>query len=244
MKCFSVLCLLIVAFVPDIRAEEFVGVVLPIKEVSVSSPVLQEVITAVQVEEGDSVKEGDVLIQLRADREELAVQRTQKQVELAQYRSTGSEKLLREKMTSREKALEDKTTLELAQILHNEAILALREKTIRAPLSGIVVEKHKEAGETVDRVEKLIDLVNIDQVYVQFNLDVKLLESVRIDQPVKVRFAVIGNAEFTGKVAFIDPRIEKTTGNSFRVKVLIDNPDRKIKAGMRGTAEFARRAAS
>ena len=242
MKLFPFLCLLFAGFLSDMRGEEFVGVVLPIKEVSISSPVLQEVITAVLVEEGDSVKQGDVLIQLRADREELAVQRTQKQIELAQYRSSGSEKLLREKMTSREKALEDKTTLELAQILHNEAELALREKTIRAPLSGIVVEKHKEAGETVDRVEKLIDLVNIDQVYVQFDLDTKLLESIRPDQPVKVRFPVIGHAEFTGKIAFIDPRIEKTTGNSFRVKVLIDNPGHKIKAGMRGTAEFTRRS--
>jgi membrane fusion protein (multidrug efflux system) len=244
MKIFRLLPLFLALSAAALSAENSVGVVLPIKEVSVSSPVLQEVITAVLVEEGDSVKEGDVLIQLRSDREELAVQRTQKQVELAQYRSTGSEKLSREKMISHEKALEDKTTLELAQILHNEAQLALREKTIRAPLSGIVVEKHKEAGETVDRVEKLIDLVNIDQVYVQFTLDSKLLESVRMDQSVKVHFPLIGNAEFIGKVSFIDPRIEKTTGDSFRVKVLIDNPDHKIKAGMRGNAEFARRGAS
>jgi len=244
MKFVWFICALLSAFLFEIRSEEIIGVVLPIKEVSVSSPVLQEVITAVLVEEGDSVKEGDVLVQLRADREELEVERTQKQVELAQYRSTGSEKLLREKMTSREKALEDKTSLELAQILHKQAELALREKTIRAPLSGIVVEKHKEAGETVDRVEKLVDLVNIDQVYVQFSLDSKLLQSVRVDQPVKVRFPVIGNAEFTGKIAFIDPRIEKTTGNSFRIKVLVENPDHLIKAGMRGSGEFAGRGAS
>ena len=59
-----------------------------------------------------------------------------------------------------------------------------------------------------------------------------------------MHFPVIGNAEFTGKIAFIDPRIEKTTGNSFRIKVLVENPDHLIKAGMRGSGEFARLGAS
>jgi multidrug efflux pump subunit AcrA (membrane-fusion protein) len=87
-------------------------------------------------------------------------------------------------------------------------------------------------------VEKLIDLVNIDDVYVQFFLDQKFMEIVKQDQSVKVRFPLLGNTEFTGKVTFIDPRIEAQTGTTFRVKVLINNPGHRIKAGMRGTADF------
>ena len=224
---------------PDLQ-----GFVEPIKQVSVSSPVLQDVITAVHVEEGDTVKEGDVLVQLRSDREELAVKRTQKQVELAQWRSQGQEKLTNEGIGSREKMLEEKANLELAQILNREAKVALEEKTIRAPLSGIVVKKYKEAGESVDRVEKLVDLVNIDQVYVRFFVDPALLGTVKIGDPVKVQFTLLGNAEYVGKIAFIDPRIEATTGNSFRLKVLVENPGHRIKPGMRGSADFGKQTAS
>ncbi len=219
-------------------AQEAQGVVFPFKQVSVSSPVLQEVITAVLVEEGDTVKEGQVLVELRSDREKLAVEKTEKQVELAEPRARGTEKLFKERIGSRDKMLEEKANLELAQIFNREAKVALNEKTIRAPMSGIVVKKYKEAGESVDRVEKLIDLVNIDDVYVQFFLDQKFMETVKLDQSVNIKFPLIGNSEFTGKVTFIDPRIEATTGNTFRVKVLIHNPGHKIKAGMRGMADF------
>ena len=220
------------------NAQEVQGVVVPIKQVSVSSPVLQEVITAVLVEEGDSVQEGQTLVKLRSDREKLNVEKTEKQVELAEPRARGTEKLFNERIGTRDKMLEEKANLELAQILNREAKVALDEKTIRAPMSGIVVKKYKEAGESVDRVEKLIDLVNIDDVYVQFFLDQKFMEIVKLDQSVKVRFPLLGNAEFTGKVTFIDPRIERETGTTFRVKVLINNPGHRIKAGMRGTADF------
>ena len=220
-------------------AQEITGIVQPIREVTVSSPVLQEVITEVLVEEGDAVTEGQVIVKLRSDREELEVKRTEKLMEISRFKSQGHEALLKDKMVSREKALEERAQLELAEILHDAAEVALKEKTVRAPLAGIVVAKHKEPGESVDRVEKLVDIVNIDQVYVQFMVDAKLMQSLRLDQEVAVRFPVMGNAEFKGKISFIDPRVEATTGNSFRVKVLIDNPDHKIKAGMRGVATFA-----
>lgn len=225
----------------SIRGQETQGLVLPFKLVSVSSPVLQEVINSVLVEEGDTVKEGQAIVQLRAEKEELEVERTEKQIELYEFKSKGSETLFKEKMGSREKSLEDQAQLALARILHRAAEVSLKEKTIRAPLAGTVVKKYKEAGESVDRVEKLIDIVNIDQVYVQFYLDPKLMTSVKNDQVVPVKFPVIGNAEFTSKISFIDPRIDAGSG-LFRIKVLIENADHKIKAGMRGTADFGKAA--
>jgi multidrug efflux pump subunit AcrA (membrane-fusion protein) len=81
--------------------------------------------------------------------------------------------------------------------------------------------------------------VNIDQVFVQFYLDPKFMQTLQLEQPVTVRFPVVANAAFTGKISFIDPRIDAGSG-LFRIKVLIDNPDHQIKAGMRGVADFAK----
>ncbi len=222
-----------------VRAEDTQGLVLPFKLVSVSSPVLQEVITDVLVEEGDTVKEGQVIVQLRAEKEELEVERTEKQIELYEFKAKGSDTLFQEKMGSKEKSLEDQAQLALAKILHRSAEVSLKEKTVRSPLAGIVVKKYKEAGESVDRVEKLIDIVNIDQVFVQFYLDPKLMTSLKNDEQIPVKFPVIGNETFQSKIAFIEPRIDAGSG-LFRVKVLIENKDHKIKAGMRGTADFSK----
>ncbi|HEV7867622.1 MAG TPA: efflux RND transporter periplasmic adaptor subunit [Chthoniobacteraceae bacterium] len=225
------------------RAEDVQGLVLPIKQVSVSSPVLQEVIEHVLVEEGDAVKADQVILELRREKEELEVQQAQQVVEQRRFTAEGAQKLFNEKIGSKEVALERQTELKLAQIQLRQAEVRLMEKTIRAPLAGIVVKKYKEAGEAVDRVEKLMDIVNIDQVYVQFYLDPKLMAAMRQDTEIGVRFPVIGPERFTGTVAFIDPRIDAGSG-LFRVKLLMENQDHKIKAGMRGTADFAKLSAA
>jgi membrane fusion protein (multidrug efflux system) len=220
-----------------VRAEEKQGLVIPFKQVSVSSPVLQEVINAVLVEEGATVTEGQPVVQLRSEKEELEVERTQKLIELATFKAQGTESLFKEKMGSKEKWLEESAQLDLAKILHRAAEVSFKEKTVVAPLAGVVVKKYKEAGESVDRAEKLLDIVNIDQVYVQFYLDPVFMQTMSEGQEVRVKMPVMNNAEFTGKVSFIDPRIDAGSG-FFKIKVLVDNKAHTIKAGMRAVADF------
>jgi multidrug efflux pump subunit AcrA (membrane-fusion protein) len=93
------------------------------------------------------------------------------------------------------------------------------------------IKQHRVAG---------VDIVNIDQVCVQFYLDPKLMPVLKEEQPVTVRVAVLNDAQFTGKIIFIDPRIDVSSG-LFRIKVLIENPDHKIKAGMRALADFSKK---
>ena len=229
---------LLLALAP-LHAEDKQGLVIPFKTVSVSSPVLQEVIHSVLVDEGDEVTEGQPIVQLRAEREALEVERTQKLIELGTFKAGGTEALYKEKIGTKEKWLEEQAQLELSKILHRVAETMMKEKTVRSPLAGVVVKKYKEAGESVDRAEKLMDIVSIDQVYVQFYLDPVLMESTKEGQEVRVKFPVINNAEFTGKITFVDPRIDAGSG-FFRVKVLLDNKARTIKAGMRAIADFGK----
>lgn len=225
------------------RAEEIQGLVIPLKSVSVASPVLQEVVDQVLVEEGDAVKEGQPIVQLRAEKEGLQVEQYKKVVEQKGFTAKGVAALLKDKMISREAVLEKETELQLAQINLRQAEVLLKEKTVRSPLNGIVVKKYKESGESVDRAEKLLDIVNIDEVYVQFYVDPKLLNVIKENQIVPVRFPVIGEQSLPGKVAFVDPRIDATSG-LFRVKLLVTNPAHAIKPGMRGVADFAQLTAS
>ena len=218
-------------------AEEVEGIVQPVKQVSVSSPVFQEVISAVLVEEGDTVKQGQLLVQLRSAREELEVERTRKLIELAEFKSKGAESLARDQIVPREKALEEKLQLDLSRLLNSSAQVALGERAIVAPISGTVVRRYKEAGESVDRVEKLVEIINIDQVYVQFYVDPKLMTALRLDQAVPVRFALLGPERFESKISFIDPAIDAAS-QRLRVKVKLENPQHRIKAGMVGTASF------
>jgi len=137
--------------------------------------------------------------------------------------------------------VEKETDLEAAKLQYQLALTALEEKTIKSPLSGIVVKRYKEPGESVDRTEKLFDIVNIDQVYVQFYLQPALIEKLSVKDKVSVHFPSFNNGaqQFEASVAFIDPRIDAASG-LFRIKLLLDNPNHDIRAGMRGEADFTK----
>jgi membrane fusion protein (multidrug efflux system) len=217
------------------------GLVLPVEHASVSSPVLQEVIENVVVKEGDEVKKGDVLVELRHSKEQLAMDEAKEMIKQTEFVYQGLQKLFEGKMGSQDQALKAKTEFELAKIRLALAEEQFKEKTVRSPLSGIVVKKYKEAGESVDRVEKLVDIINIDQVYVQFYLDPKYMTAVQVGDAQTVRFPNLAGQQFTGKIDFIAPQIDASS-NLFQVKLIVDNPDHKIKAGMRGLADFSKLA--
>ena len=226
-----------------LRAADVQGLVLPFKQVSVSAPVLQDIIKEIPVEEGDTVKPGEVLAQLMNDRENLEVKRCVNLIQRAEFQSKGMQKLADEKMASKDAALEKQTDLEAAKIEYELAQTALDEKTIRSPLAGIVVKRYKEPGESVDRTEKLFDIVNIDRVYVQFYLEPKLIGKIAVKDKIAVHFPTLGsgNQSYEAEVSFVDPRIDAGSG-LFRVKLLLDNPNHDIKAGMRGEADFSQLA--
>jgi len=213
------------------------GVVKPNKQVIVSSPVLQELIQEVLVEEGDEVKQGQILVQLRNQREALAVQQAEKLIVQKEFVARGMKRLFKDKMGSEEKALAAETDLELAKLGLEARKIELEEKSIRAPLTGIVVKKHKETGEAVDRTEKLVELVDMDTVFVEFFLKPQSRETVKEDKVVRVKIVDLGGVEFDGKITFIAP-INDAGSGLFRVKVHIPNADHRIKPNMKAVADF------
>jgi membrane fusion protein (multidrug efflux system) len=231
---FTVLALGAVA-----QAEAVPGIVKPYKSVTIQPPVLQETITEMRADEGQEVRKGDLLVQLRNDREKLDVQLSEKLIELKRFIAQGQDKLFKEKMGSEEKALEAKTELEIAEVTLQAKKVALDEKTIRAPMDGVVVKRYKETGEAVDRTEKLLDLINYDQVFVEFFVKPELRRVLKTGDGVKVKVMDLDGADFAGKIDFIDPRNEAGSG-FIRVKVLMENPEHRIKPGMKSTAEFGK----
>jgi membrane fusion protein (multidrug efflux system) len=219
------------------RAESFQGVVFPNKQVSVSSPVIQDIITKMHVREGDIVKEGDVIAELRKEREELDVRLSEKMIDFKKFIARGHDRLFKEQMGSEEKALEAKTDVELSLLKLDANKIALREKTVLSPLSGTVVKKYKESGESISREEKLVDIVNLDKVNVRFYLQPNVRASLKNGADVQVKIPQLNGAVFPGKITFIDPRNDATSG-LVQVWVEIDNRDAKIAPGINGLADF------
>ncbi len=219
-----------------LAAAEVDGLSLPWKAVRVSSPV-QEIVAEVKVEEGGAVKKDQILAHLHAEREDAEHERAKKILMKREFDAKAANALVAEKITSKEKALEAEIELQLARVDVDLAKRKYDEKTITAPLDGILVRKLKEVGESVDRVEPMFEIINIDRLFLQFYVDRQLAASLTPGQD--VAFWVSGEpaARHQAKVDFVSPGADPASG-LFRIKLLHENPDHTLKAGVRVTAAF------
>ncbi len=237
----KLLLLLTASVAPFLQAAspaEAEGVLLPFIEVTVSSAV-QGILAEVRVKEGDAVA-ADALLASLIDRVEAAeVKRFAKVLEQKEFAAQGTQNLFRDKVVSEGEAIEKRIERDIAQLQYNVAQEQLDRRKIRSPINGVVVEKKKEAGEAVDMNEAVFHLVDISRVYLQVFIDAADALKLKHGQTVTVQFPEYTVGPQSGVIDFIDPRIDGASG-LVRVKVLIDNPERKLIAGMRGRVDFSR----
>ena len=216
----------------DAADRTYDGLVIPFKDVVVSSPV-QAPIVSISVKEGDRVAAGQELASLYSRIEELDMLRMKADLEKKQFDFKGSRNLYADKIISEDEALKNKIELDLATLSYSTAAEIYHQRTIRAPIDGIVVEKIHEVGETATPAQPLFRVLDISRIYVQFFVRAEDLAGIHLGDSLKVRFPVLDAARtFTGAVDFIDPRVDAASG-LLKVKVLVSNPDGFIKAGVR-----------
>jgi RND family efflux transporter MFP subunit len=213
------------------------GVLLPYREVTVSSAV-QGILASVNVREGDTVATGALLATLIDRVESAEVDRFAKVLEQKEFAAQGTQNLFRDQVVSEGEAIEKRIERDIAKLQHQVALEQLDRRKVRSPIDGVVVEKKKEAGEAVDMNEAVFHLVDISRVYLQVFIDASEALRLKVGQAVTVHFPDYDAKSPTGNIDFIDPRIDGASG-LVRIKILIDNPERKFIAGMRGHVNFS-----
>jgi membrane fusion protein (multidrug efflux system) len=208
------------------------GLVQPFQQVSVSCRIAGQIET-IAVKEGDNVALDQALAQLHRAEEELEAQRTGHLVKVKEYDAQGTAELAQKNMARKDEALEKNAERDIALLQARLAQVALERKLIKSPLAGVVVAKKKEPGEWVDPGTVIFEIVSFDQVFVQILLNFEQALPLVLGQEVKVELPQLPKDNLvTGKVDFIDPRVDAASGYQ-RVKILLANPDRRILPGTR-----------
>jgi len=231
-----------------------IGTVQPIAAVMVKSRIDGE-ITQVHFEEGQEVKEGDLLFSLddRAARAQLRHSEANLERDRAQLqrfhqevaRQTG---LARSGVASAQK-LEDTMTSEAvfeATVRASEAAVEtarviLNYTTIRAPITGrtgSVAFKRGNIVKAVDTAQVVLPLVVITQlrpIYVTFTIPERHLADLRAAQasgrlPVTVTVPDKPQSPATGTLTFIDNQVDAATG-TISLKATFANDDTRLWPG-------------
>lgn len=100
-----------------------------------------------------------------------------------------------------------------------------------APVSGTVTERHINAGAGVEAGTPLFTIANTSTIWVIANVPEAQMGLVRPGTPAEVRSAALGAGVSSGRVNYIDPRLNEETRTG-KVRVELSNPGDRLKAGM------------
>jgi membrane fusion protein, multidrug efflux system len=113
---------------------------------------------------------------------------------------------------------------------------ALRDAEIRAPFSGVVVERNVTAGEYVRADSVVATLVDVDALRVE--LTVPEASVTQVGRGMKVLFrtaASRGNRAYQGKIRYIGPSVRQQTRDAV-VEAVVENESHELRPGMFVTA--------
>lgn len=102
---------------------------------------------------------------------------------------------------------------------------------IRAPLSGVVTERHSTQGQYVNTGDPLFTLVDLSQLWVQLEAYERDLQQLAPGQPVQVQLPALPGESIEGQTVFIQPRIDDARRTA-QVRVEVPNPEGRLKPGM------------
>ena len=234
--------------------------------VEIRSPV-EGLIDRIHVERGDAIKRGQVVVTLESgpERATLAVARSRAEqlgavkaaeakLSLARRKESRAEDLSRQNFLS-PNALEEARTermlaeselkvaresQRLAELEVQRANEALNLRTLRSPISGVVVERNMKSGElaTSNVKEPIMRLAEIDPLNVEVILPASLYGTVKFGDIAEVS-PETPRGTYLARVVVVDKVINAASG-TFGIRLELPNEKLLLPAGAKCKVRFAR----
>lgn len=181
---------------------------------------------AIKVEEGDMVKEGQVLAEL--DRDEMEAQVRQSRVNVSQQKIAyeRAEQGVKDGIVSREVRDNAKFAYEQAKASLEMQEVQLSFLTIRAPISGVVTKRMLQEGMLVSTGTAAFTIVDPSTYVLPINVNERNLPRLRVGQKAYVTVDSAGDREFTARVRRINPGVDLQS-SSVKVILEFDQADHK-----------------
>jgi len=244
-------------------ATDFPCLVKPKVIVAVGSPI-PGLLTQLTVDQGDTVKEGQVLALLEASIEqtevevakakaemEAAITSTQVKAEFSQRKASRARNLTTSSAIASNEFDEAETEQRVTEAAHREALenkflaqrqlaraeAALALRTIRSPITGLVVERYVAPGELV-KDKPILQIAQLDPLHVEVLAPLSWLGKVTTGTSIDVKLGSAAPGTHQARVTLVNPVVDSAS-DTFRVRLELPNPQYRIPAGVTCSARVA-----
>jgi RND family efflux transporter MFP subunit len=190
------------------------------------------------VQDGDFVQEGTALAQLRTTEYRDQVAEANANVTQARAEFDRIALLFENRSASRSDYDAASTRVAATRARYDQAAIALADATLRAPMSGTVLNRSIEVGSLVGVGAPGFTLADTRQVKAVFGVTDILVAGLRIGTPQAVTAEAVPGVVFHGRITRVSPAADPGS-RVFEAEVTIPNPDGRLRPGMIAAIEIA-----
>lgn len=202
------------------------------------TPKVSDTISRIGFNDGSLVKQGDILVELTNSSEAARLSEAQSTADEAMRQYDRLQSLLTDNLISKTDLDASRTRAETAQARLDGVIVAMDDRLIRAPFSGVLGFRNVSEGSLVSPNTIITTLDDISVIKLDFTIAEVYLAQLQIGQTVAAKSIVYKDREFEGVVQVIGSRIDPVT-RSVAVRAHIDNRDGVLRPGMLLTVSLA-----
>ncbi len=195
------------------------------------------VLKKLYVEEGMSVKEGQLLAEL-----EDATQRSQLAQAEAQMRKSDAtfayaQQSIAKQLIPKRDFDQAKFDMENLRAAYESARLQLAYTRILAPIGGVIAERSVKLGNLIQTNQSLFRIVGMNPLQTVLNVPERQLGILKAGQPVQLEADALPGKKFSGNILRIAPVVDAASG-TFRVTCEFHDKTSELKPGMFGRIDI------
>ena len=211
----------------------------PSKEVWVKAEVPGQVVK-VLVDEGQTVKKGQVLMKLDDRDYRTRLARIEANYKLAKLNHDRISALVKKKITAPTKLEEIEAQLKDLSAQHKEARLALSRTSITSPICCLLNELKAKEGDFVGVADPVAQILEIDTVKVTVGVPESDVAAIFDLEEADVLIEALGKLRVKGRKVFLS-RQPRTIARLYDLELIVPNPRRRILPGMFARVELVKR---
>lgn len=212
---------------PAIQA---IGTLTAINGVNVSSELAGKVVK-IDFESGDTVKQGQLLVQLDDTQEQALLQQYQAQERLNKNNFDRALSLRKKNLNSKQDLDNARAQYEMsqAQVAQEKAVIA--KKAIRAPFAGVVGIRQVNLGQYLSAGTTIVNLEQLDPLFITFTLPQADVPRLHLKQDVEIHVDGYPDKTFKARLTAINPSVSDQS-RTLQAQATVPNPDRLLRPGM------------
>lgn len=175
-----------------------------------------------QVEEGDQVKQGGVMLRLEREEQASALRRAQTELAQAQRNFRAQEGLHKKGVVSDQTFENAEFDVKRLKIARDDAARALRYTTVAAPIAGTVTQRLVKRGDLVAPNQPLFEIVDFESLVANVYVPEKDIGRVAVGGVARLQAPTTGAMLEDGRVERVAPVVDPRTG-TVKVTIALDD---------------------